>query len=107
MFPDAITAGDGLRDVIFGQPDGSGQIVAQRQRRRDGRRIGATGAVRAHTFDERRGQKQFRPAIKENVHRFAPSAQMAAFDERGAAKPRVNFAGGGAHIFDGRDLSSG
>ena len=75
--------------------------------RRDGRRISAAGAVGADAFDERRAQKQFRPAIKKNVHGLAPAAQVAAFDQRGAAKACVNCAGGGAQIFDRRQFASG
>ena len=74
---------------------------------RDGRRISATCAMRADAFYKRRGQKQFCPPVKKYVHRIAHTTQMAAFDKRGAAKTRVNFAGGGAHAFSGRNFASG
>jgi hypothetical protein len=106
--PNAVTPRNGTGDVTLRQFHRVRQIMAARQITRDGRRIGATSAVRAKAFDERRAQEQFRPAIEENVHGFASTFvasplrrgrhtfQMTAFDKRRAAEARVNFTGGGA-----------
>ena len=61
----------------------------------------------ADAFDKRRVQKQFCPAIKKNVHGLAPAAQVTAFDEGRATETRVDFAGGGAQVFDRRQFASG
>ena len=78
MFSDVITPRDGCGHVAFADFNRARQIMVRRQRRRDGRRIRAAGAVSRNTFDKRRAQQPFRPAIKKNVHRLAPPAQVAS-----------------------------
>ena len=101
MFADAVTAGNRRGDEFLSNSNCVRQRMSQRQRGANRGGIGAAGSVRADVFHERRGQKQFGFAIEENIHGFAAAAQMAAFDQRGAAKARVNFPRRHAHFLDG------
>ena len=103
MFSDAVAAGDGRRDEIFPDFHRVRQIVAERQRRANRGGISAAGAVRANASHKRRGQKQFRLAVKKNVHRLAGIFQMTAFHQHRAAEARLDFPRRGAHFFQRRN----
>ena len=57
VFSDMITSRDGCGHMVFADFNRAQQIMVRRQRRRDGRRIRAAGAVSRNTFDERRAQQ--------------------------------------------------
>src|ERR1035437_750456 len=79
MVSDAIAAGDGGSDEIFPDLHRARQIVAERERGANRGGISAAGSVGADALHERRGQKQFRLAVKKNVRGLAGVFQMAAF----------------------------
>ena len=112
VFAGAVAVDNRRRDEIFPDLHRARQIVAERERGANCRGISAAGSVRRNAFHERRGQKQFRLAIKENVHGFAPGFaaaplrrgrrifQMTAFDERSAAEARMNLPRHSPHFLD-------
>jgi len=77
MFPDAIAPRDGRGHVVLANFNRTRQIRVRCQRRHDGRRIRAAGAVGQNALDERRAQQQFRPTVKKNVRRIAQAASMS------------------------------
>jgi len=100
MFPGSITVGDGSCDEFLGAFYRLRQSEAACQKRGNGRRVCAAGAVRGDSFDERSAQQQFYSAIKKKVHGLAGAAQMAAFDKGRATKTRVDFAGSRTQVFN-------
>ena len=100
MFSDSVTVWNRRRDEIFSDLHRLRQIMAERERGANRGGISAAGAVRADAFHKRRGQKQFRFAVKKNVRRLRAIFQMAAFDQNRAAEMRMDFLRGVAHFFN-------
>ena len=92
MRPRARAVCNRARNVPLGQTDRLDQGFALRTIRRNGGRVRASRAVRRHPAHKRRPQKQFSFAIVKNVQGFLRAFKMAALQQNGAAKPRMQFA---------------
>jgi len=99
MPADAAAVGNRRGDEIFTEFHRVRQGVAPGQGGDDRGGIGAAGAVGGNAFDEGSGEQQLGFAIEENINRRAAIFQMAALQQDRTAVARMDFPGGGAHLF--------
>lgn len=86
----APTGFERLRQIVFRPADGLGQAMAQSEEGRDGRREGATRAVRVLRPDTRRSEQAHPISHDKKIGRRIPLVRkVAAFEQNGAARLRA------------------